>query len=155
MSEHQKDAQDLDTAMASVHLSQRREARFSIPFPIEVTGVTRNGQPFHEKTATVNVSEWGCGFISSVELRADDMILVRRILPESQEAPRSPRQAFFQVVRVEPNEGGWLIGAWKMDTADVWGAELVSLAKPNDGQLESRKPSPAQEPSTSAENKEQ
>jgi len=139
MSKHQQDAPSHDAAMASVHLSKRREVRYAISFPIEVTGVSRDGRPFHEKTCTLNVSEWGCGFASSRELHADDMILIRRIVPRGQAASQPARQAFFQVVRVERSERGWTIGAWKMDSADVWGEELVKLGKPSGGSLESRR----------------
>jgi hypothetical protein len=138
MHHHRKDDIGRDTLMASVHLSERREARYPISFDIEVSGVTRGGQPFHEKTATINVSEWGCGFLSAVELSPNDIISVRRLLNEHDAPAGSQRQAFFQVVRVERQADHWLIGAWKADGEDVWGTELDKLAKPDESSLASR-----------------
>jgi len=139
MSDHHKDATGLDTPMASVHLSERREARYAISFEIEVSGLTSDGLPFHERTTTINVSKWGCGFFSSVALSTDDIVSVRRVCkPDEPPVPEQP-PAFFQVMRVERKGQGWLIGAWKMGGEEVWGADLEKLAKPAESRLESRK----------------
>ena len=149
MSKQVSKADHPDTSMASGHLSERREARYAISFAIEVSGLGRDGEPFHLKTSTLNVSEWGCGFLSPRELRPDDMILVRRVSPEPQPANHIPPEAYFQVVRAERKGAGWLIGAWKMDGQDVWGEELVKLAKADDGRREARKRSGTEQPDNS------
>jgi len=153
MSQHQKNTRGLDTPMASRHLSERREARYSISFPIEIAGVSRDGQAFRETTHTLNVSEWGCGFLSSLELKADDIILLRRLPTAADRSGRAPREAFFQVVRVERKEHAWLIGAWKMESADVWGEDLVKLGEPDEGRRESRKPHAKEESAFTIEKK--
>jgi hypothetical protein len=128
-----------ETAMASAHLSERREARYPISFAIEVTWLDGNGEIVHEKTSTINVSEWGCAFFSSLALSVDDIISVRRLVSEGGQQV-APKQAFFQVVRAEHKPEGHFLGAWKMDDTDVWGEDLAGLAKPKDSRLESRSP---------------
>jgi hypothetical protein len=123
--------------MASAHLEERREQRYTVPIAIEVSGIDRSGEVFRERTFTSNISEWGCGFLLSVELKADEMIAlgVTSKLPEK---PAQARQSLFQVRHVERHEGGWLVGAWKMDSEDVWGAKLEKIGQPNESTLESR-----------------
>ena len=145
MSERTKDALASDAAMASVHLSERREVRYPIAFEIEVSGVTRDGQPFHERTETINVSEWGCAFYSSVGLCKDDIVGVRRLFKKEERPGLKQLQAFFQVVRVERKAEGWLVGAWKLESDDVWGIDLTKLAEPDDAQLERRRQSCSEE----------
>jgi len=132
---------DLHTAvMASAHLEERREVRYEVPFEIEVSGLDHHGAVFHERTITRNVSEWGCGFLLSLQLKTDDMIAVRlcdRSPAEPAQTPQTP-QLVFQVRHVERCSEGWLIGAWKMDSSDLWGADLEALGKAEENQLASR-----------------
>jgi hypothetical protein len=139
MTERSSHHTQVDAAMASAHRSERREARYAISFEIEVTWLDQTGDLFHEKTSTINVSEWGCAFLSQLPLVIDDIVSVRRVISEASQQQSSPRQAFFQVVRTEQKPEGCLIGAWKMDDADCWGADLHGLAKPKESQLESRR----------------
>ena len=134
--------------MASAHLEERREVRYEVPFEIEVTGLDHQGAVFHERTITRNVSEWGCGFLLSVQLKTDDMIAVR-LRERSPAGPAQMRQSVFQVRHVARDPGGWLIGAWKMDDNDLWGADLETLGKPEEDNLASREhdASTRQEPS--------
>lgn len=128
-----------DAAMASAHLSQRREPRYSIPFDIEVSGIDANGQVFHQRTVTKNVSEWGCGFNSTVELKQDNIIAIRLLASRGDDKSPPLAPAFFQVMRVQPDGNTWSIGAWKMADGSVWGTELEKLSKPSASHLEARK----------------
>lgn len=121
-----------DEEMASAHQSERREERFALPFEIEVSGINGEGGVFHVKVQTRNVSRWGCGFLSPIELRKDDIVAVRVASPEEAGAVKRPTIR-FQVVRVEEEKGGWGVGAWKMDQDDVWGIELDKLTQPQGG----------------------
>lgn len=114
--------------MALLHLSERREERFKIPFEIEVSGIDRNGRVFHFRLWTQNVSEWGCAFLCPQELRKDEIIALRRVDDHASE----DSLARFQVVRSERCSDGWQIGVWKMDQDDLWGVELQGLAKPDE-----------------------
>jgi len=138
MPEEHKDSTERDMRMATAHLQERREARYTVPIEIEISGVTQSGEVFHERLITRDVSEWGCGFVATVELKADDMIALRVASGDAGESVHA-RQSLFQVRRVAREGEGWLVGAWKMDNGDVWGADLAKIAKPEVGGLESRK----------------
>jgi hypothetical protein len=38
----------------------------------------------------------------------------------------SSAKSLFQVVRVTPEDDGWVVGAWKMDDEKVWSAETLA-----------------------------
>lgn len=140
----EKDNKERDVRMATAHLSERRESRYTVPIEIEISGVTQSGEVFHERTFTRDVSQWGCGFVTTVDLKADDMIALRVASRESGESVHA-RQSLFQVRRVSREDEGWLVGAWKMDSGDVWGADLKKIAKTEEGGLESRKEESAED----------
>ncbi len=104
-----------DSGMASLHKKERREERFALPFEIEVAGIDGDGEAFHIKVETRNVSLWGCGFVSPIELRKDDILAIRVAAPEGPVAIER-RLIRFQVVRVDREEKGWAVGAWKMES---------------------------------------
>jgi len=127
-----------DLRMASVHLEQRRELRYRVPIEIEISGINPTGEPFHERTVTRNVSEWGCGFVTSIELKENDMVALRVASRDAGESVHA-RQTLFQVRRVAREGDGWMVGAWKMESGNVWGADLEKIAEPMEGDPESRK----------------
>jgi len=86
---------------------------------------------------TRDISSWGCGFLTSVELKPDDILAIRPISNSDPQAPT--RKSVFQVRRVSREGSGWLVGAWKIDQEDVWGATLESRLNPHTGTLEQRK----------------
>ncbi len=128
-----------DSGMASLHKSERREERFVLPFDIEVSGINGHGEAFHIRVDTRNVSRWGCGFVSPIELRKDDIVAIRVAPPEEPGTMRR-RPIRFQVVRVEREGDAWAIGAWKMERDDAWwGIKLEKMAQPLGGELTRRK----------------
>jgi hypothetical protein len=133
----QNDGIAWDLRMATVHLQRRRELRYRVPIEIEISGIKPNGEAFHERTFTRNVSEWGCGFVTSIEMKEDDMIALRVASRDAEETTQA-RQSLFQVRRVTPEKDRWLVGAWKMDTGNVWGMDLEKMAEPEGGEIESR-----------------
>jgi hypothetical protein len=126
-----------DARMASSHLQERREVRYAVAFEIEVSGITAEGEVFHERTFTRNVSEWGCGFVISLELKAANIIAIRRTSAEPVNAT-GHELSVFEVMRVAKEGDHWLVGAWKMDNIDVWGTELERLAAEEDRGREQR-----------------
>jgi hypothetical protein len=137
MPEQPNDRKLRDLHMASIHLQERREVRYAVAIDIEVSGIDQDGEAFHERTTTRNVSEWGCGFLLSVELKPDDIVALRIASSKNEFAGRP--QSLFQVLRVMPEEGRWLVGAWKVDEGNVWGVDLEKVAKAAAGTRESRK----------------
>jgi hypothetical protein len=108
-------------------LEDRRSVRFEVPIEIEVSGIDQNHHAFHELTCTLNVSEWGCAFLLSVELKADDIVSLRVISPDAAEFAAA-RQSPFQIMRVTSEKDRWLVGAWKVDNGDVWGVNLEQIS---------------------------
>ncbi|MGA8220249.1 MAG: PilZ domain-containing protein [Candidatus Acidiferrales bacterium] len=135
MSEGEK-ASPAATYLASAHLQERRESRYAAKIEIEVSGINASGQMFHERTVTTNVSEWGCGFLLPIELKAGDIIVIR---VNSADAPAAAHQAMFQVMRVQQEAGIWTVGAWKLEGSDLWGGELERLGKLEESKLGARK----------------
>lgn len=123
-----------DTGMASFHESERREERFGLPFEIEVSGINADGDVFHVIVQTRNVSQWGCGFLSPIELRKNDIVAIHVAAPEGPLAMQRP-PIRFQIVRVDREAEGWAIGAWKMESDDAWGIELEKMAQPQSGDV--------------------
>lgn len=121
-----------DAGMASFHESERREERFALPFPIEVSGINGDGEVFHVTVQTRNVSHWGCGFLSPIEMKKNDIVAIRVAAAKGVGVIERP-PIRFQVVRADREERGWAIGAWKMESDDAWGVELETMAQPQSG----------------------
>jgi hypothetical protein len=126
MAEQRKDGGEQEARIATASLAVRYEARYEISIEIEVNGISRSGEVFHERSVTMDVSEWGCAFLLSVELNEDDIVSLC-VIPKDGAENGPAEQAAFQVVRVRPVEKRWLIGAWKMESKDLWGAELQKI----------------------------
>lgn len=128
----------LDSREAEINQPERREMRYALAIEIEVSGIDRNGEIFREQAVTTNVSEWGCQFLLSMELKRDDIISLR--MGFSGKDGLAPVQSSpFQVVRVTRDEGGWLVGAWKLGGSDIWGTALQEIVKGSGGVDELRK----------------
>jgi hypothetical protein len=119
-------------------VEKRREVRYELSIEIEVSGIDRNGEVFHVRTFTRNVSKWGCRFLMSVEVKEDDIIALHVISSQAGESAQT-QQSLFQVLHVKREQDGWLVGAWKMDNEDVWGIDLEKAAKTEKDIRESRK----------------
>jgi hypothetical protein len=127
MPERRNDNKGPEVHIAAANLEVRLDPRYELAIEIEVSGIDRNGQVFHKRSLTMNVSEWGCAFLLSVELRAHDIISLR-IGSSAPEKLEVARQWLFQVVRVTQDQDGWIVGAWKMDRDDVWGVDFDKIA---------------------------
>jgi hypothetical protein len=143
MSEQKTEDKLTDQSMATVHLKERREVRYDVELGIEVSGIDPKGQAFHESTVTRDVSEWGCGFLVSTELRVDDMIAIRMNSPDQEGASSRP-QCLYQILRVKREGTSWLVGAWKMGGSDIWGSDLPKAAQSEGLGQEARKEEPIQ-----------
>jgi hypothetical protein len=104
-----------EETMASAQLQERREVRNVAAFPIEVSGI-RDGEAFRERTLTQDVSEWGCRFMLSSELKREDIISIRLVSDD----PGGARQSLYQVTRVRAEGSRWQVGAWKIGDEKMW-----------------------------------
>jgi hypothetical protein len=123
MSPHSnKGSLDAET-MASGHMHARREPRFALKFEIEVRGIGKDMQPFCVRTATADVSEWGCRFEMPISLEPDS-IFTLKVLDKEEKSGTDTAAVMFQVVRVWESKDSWQIAAWKMGPEKVWPVEL-------------------------------
>jgi hypothetical protein len=127
-----KDDKSLGFHEPAGRLEDRRDARFEVPIEIEVTGFDQNNQVFHELTSTENVSEWGCAFLLSAELKPDDIVSLRVTSAEAAEFEAS-HQSPFQIMRVRREKDRWLVGAYKVDNGAIWGVNLEQIARHLEG----------------------
>jgi hypothetical protein len=128
--------------MASADLQERRETRHDVPLQFDVTDI-RNGEVFHSRTTTRNVSDWGCSFVTPFELKTEDIVAVR-IVSESSDAA-AVTQSMFQVVRIIKEPEGWLVGAWKLDGKNLGGAALQQMSLANDKEANAGDEAPVRE----------
>jgi hypothetical protein len=61
-----------------VHGERRREARYPLQLPIEVSGFDSHGRFFAECTDTCDVSDHGCRFALRQEVRKDAVVAIRQ-----------------------------------------------------------------------------
>ena len=101
----------------------RREPRFALKFDIEVRGIGKDMQPFCVRTATADVSEWGCRFEMPIGLETDS-IFTLQVLNREEKSGAVTAPVMFQVVRVWESKESWQIAAWKMGPEKVWPVDL-------------------------------
>jgi hypothetical protein len=105
--------------VAEPHGHQKRERRYSLLIPIEVSGIDRGGQPFCENTVTSDVSERGCRFILPKELEKDAIVAIR-VLRTLAGDPGDPRLVMFQIIYSKQEQGAWTMGAWTLQPEIAW-----------------------------------
>ena len=117
--------------LAAAQTHERLDPRYKLSIPIEVSGISGKQRLFHELTQTNDVSAWGCSFSLSVKLQRHDIVLLRVV--GKKEAPAHRECSMFQVLRSRRAGLGWLVGAWKLDDRDLWGAVIQGLTPEVDG----------------------
>ena len=137
MSEDSKHRLGQGVIMESAHLEIRRETRYPLQVEIQVSRVDATGAVVHERTCTRNISKWGCAFLSSVERRIGDIIMIQ-LLSGTAEKRAQQGSTMFEVVRVEREKDGWFVGAWRL--GGEWEIDFESAAKAEPGSLEARRP---------------
>jgi hypothetical protein len=98
---------------------RRKAKRLFLFFPIEISGVGQDGQPFIEHTRTDDISDTGCRLVTSVRLNRADLINIKMTPPPGTRFPEeSPHP--FEVMWVHPIKSGWSIGARNIDGSQIW-----------------------------------
>ncbi len=108
---------------AEPHSNQRRERRYPLLIPIEVSGIGKDGRPFHENTVTSDVSERGCRFGLSTELEKDSIVAIR-VLRTLAGAPGDSRMVMFQIIHARQERNSWILGAWTLQPEVLWCADI-------------------------------
>lgn len=100
---------------------RRRESRLTIGIPIEITGFSKDGKFFAEKSVTANVSESGCSFRLHRMLERGGVIAIK-ILSNSQFPVPPDDPLLYQVIYATKDEKNWYVGAAKLQEASIWSA---------------------------------
>jgi len=128
-------ANDLKNAPSSHSDAQQRgqerqtEPRLTLSIPIEVSGIDRSGQPFCEKTQTINVSHRGCRFKLQRELAKDSIVAIRVISTLSGQ-PADPQLVMFQVMYTKQEKDAWVLGVWTLQPEVEWSSDIPKEAGP-------------------------
>ena len=107
---------------------RRSERRYPLPIQIEVSGIGKGGQPFHEGTVTLDVSERGCRFTLSKELESDSIVAIR-VLRTLAGEPTDPRLVMFQIIYSRQEQGKWTMGAWTLQPEVAWCPDIPGETK--------------------------
>lgn len=109
---------------------RRRCKRLALTYQIEVSGFDRTGQLFRDRVTTLDVSEQGCKFSLSHEIECGDVVAIR--LAERNGSRRDNRKPLlFEIIWVEPNPCGWIIGAAKLQPENIWHIAFPSRHRPS------------------------
>jgi hypothetical protein len=114
-----QDLKVLKVADLELRFDRRKAKRLFLFFPIEISGVDRNGRPFKEHTRTDDISDTGCRLATSVPLNCGDRISIRLTQPAGTRFPEESPQE-FEVMWVHPIKSGWSIGVHNIHGGRVW-----------------------------------
>jgi hypothetical protein len=113
---------------------RRKERRIPLTFPVEVNGFDRQGRYFSERTATTDVSEWGCRLQLAADVEPGTVVALRIVARGANGGVR--RALLFQIVWVEFTEGVNMVGAAKLQPENIWNMDFP-------GQAEKQRTTPA------------
>lgn len=107
---------------------RQRESRRGLSHVIEVCGFDRNGRFFSERTLTCDISDNGCKFDLHTEVESQSVLAIR-VINRRHGQEIDSRPVLFQVVRMEPQPGGWTMGASLMQPIGPWWVEVPEQNK--------------------------
>ena len=106
----------------------KRESRHASRRTIEVSGFDRNGRFFSERTLTSDISDNGCKFDLQTEVDRQSALAIR-VIHRRHGLELDSRPVLFEVARMEPQPGGWTMGASLMQPIGPWWVELPDHTK--------------------------
>jgi len=105
--------------IATSPYERRRRKRLFLSFPVEISGVDKHGRKFMERTKTEDISDAGCRMHIKSPLRSGDFVDIQLVPPPAVRSADGNSMR-FQIVWVQPENGGWAIGAKKVDKEKMW-----------------------------------
>jgi hypothetical protein len=119
----QTNRREQGSEQSSQQRSERAEKRSEVRLAVTVYGFATTGKLFVEHCATRNVSHSGCCVHLQTQPQADTALALR--LLRWGLSAKSGSQLLYQIVWVQKDGDGWLVGASSLGPAD-----LYSLAFP-------------------------
>ncbi len=120
---------DWDALSQEALRDRRRGKRVPLAFPIEVSGVDPGGRVFCERTATTDVSEEGCRFYLTAQLKRGDVVAIKLLGP-GDEKSRASKPLLFQIVWTAREGDRWAAGALKLQPESIWGVGFPANNSP-------------------------
>ena len=114
--------------MAIEARARKRESRRALSHTIEVCGFDRNGRFFSERTLTTNISDSGCQFELHTEVERQSALAIR-VIHRRHGQEIDSRPVLFEVARMEPQPGGWTMGASLLQPIGPWWVEMPDQNK--------------------------
>jgi hypothetical protein len=102
---------------------RERESRREMCHTIEVCGFDRNGRFFSERTLTCDISDTGCKFDLHTEVERESVLAIR-VINRRHGQEIDSRPVLFQVARMNPQPGGWTMGASLVQPTGPWWVEI-------------------------------
>jgi PilZ domain len=96
-----------DELLQEVVDDRRRGKRLLLTFPIEISGVDRQGQS-------------GCRIVTNAPLAPGDVISIRLLVPEGADDSQKNMACPFEVAWVEYFDSGWTAGTQKLAGDKPW-----------------------------------
>ena len=115
---------DLDTPSGAETPDRRHEDRFPLDLRGEIKSINKNGHLLMEEVILEDWSDAGCRFVSSIPLKAGDIVAVRP-LEKDEIAPDDREPHLFEVTWTNRRIAFWVVGAVKLQ-----GAKLAALKFP-------------------------
>ena len=110
---------DWEALSRELNLDRRSGKRVHLRFPIEVSGFTRAGSLFTERTQTSDISESGCRFTLNEPVKRDDVVAIK-LLRHHDNPDVVSRAELFQIVWRERGGKSWFVGALKLRDDKFW-----------------------------------
>jgi hypothetical protein len=106
--------------------NRRREPRFPYQLSIEVSGFDHAGRFFTEGTSTLDASFGGCKFHLRTPVEKGCVVAIR-LLNVRNKSEMDRATLLFQVAHVAPENRGWTVGVWKLQSNKAWTAEFADV----------------------------
>ena len=100
-------------------INRRRESRLPVSFPAVVCGLEETGHFFVERTATLNISEFGCCF-QLRRMLPEGTVVAIRLMDRNNEQLDNGRPLLFQIEWLRTEADSWLAGASSFERRSLW-----------------------------------
>jgi hypothetical protein len=105
---------------------RRGSKRVNLICAIEISGIDRLGVSFSERTATQDISEFGCRIQTALPLERGDVVALKLLVNGETVSDEIPH--FFEIVWTVNNATGRSVGARKIQGKKIW---KIDFPKPS------------------------
>jgi hypothetical protein len=100
-------------------IDRRKEKRVNLTFSIAISAFSRNGDPITERTRTIDISEYGCRFVTCLPLERGDFLSIALVGLDEIETAQE-KLGRFEVRWTTEEPKGKIIGARQTEGDTLW-----------------------------------